>query len=98
MLTGLYPPSGGTAFLNEFDITKDIDKVRTSLGICPQFDVLFDELTVAEHLRFFCHLKNFDQNKYKSEIINMVKLLGLEDKTHKQSHTLSGGQKRKLSV
>jgi len=98
ILTGLFPPTSGTAIVNGYDIRRDIDKVRTSLGICPQFDVLFDEMTVEEHLRFFCQLKNFDETKYKEEIREMIQLLDLEDKTKKQAKTLSGGQKRKLSV
>ena len=98
ILTGLFPPSKGTAIVNGYDITHDIDSVRSSLGICPQFDVLFDELTVEEHLKFFCKLKNFDPNKSKEEIKKMIQILGLNDKTNKASVTLSGGQKRKLSV
>ena len=98
ILTGLFPPSTGTAIVNGFDIRKDIDKVRTSLGICPQFDVLFDEMTVEEHLKFFCQLKEFNEKELKDEIQNMIELLGLQDKAKKAAMTLSGGQKRKLSV
>lgn len=32
----------------------DIDKVRQSIGLCPQHDILFDTMTVEEHLRYFC--------------------------------------------
>jgi len=51
---GLIPPTSGTAIVNGYDIRENIDGVRSSLGICPQHDVLFDELTVKEHLYFFC--------------------------------------------
>jgi len=63
ILTGLYPPTSGTAILNGYDIRTDIDRVRNSLGICPQFDILFDELTVEEHLLFYCKLKDFDRKQ-----------------------------------
>jgi ATP-binding cassette subfamily A (ABC1) protein 3 len=98
ILTGLFPPSTGTAILNGFDIRTDMDNIRSSLGICPQFDVLFDELTVEEHLLFYCKLKNFDPSLASAEIKTMIELLGLEDKQKSQSNTLSGGMKRKLSV
>jgi len=99
ILTGLFPPSKGTAVINGFNIRNDIESVRSSLGICPQFDVLFDELTVEEHLEFFCKLKNVDDRKTVSEeITKMIELLGLEDKRKSQAQTLSGGMKRKLSV
>ena len=52
---GYLPPSKGTAFINGFDITRDMDKIRRNLGLCPQHNihVLYDELTVKEHLLFF---------------------------------------------
>lgn len=46
MLTGIYPPTNGTAVVNNFDIRSQISKVRRSLGLCPQHDVLYDNLTV----------------------------------------------------
>jgi len=39
--------------VNGFDIAKDMDLVRRSLGICPQNSILFESLTVEEHLVFF---------------------------------------------
>ena len=53
MVTGLIPPTSGTAIVNHYDIRTDIDGVRSSLGLCPQHDVLFDDMTVEEHLYFF---------------------------------------------
>ena len=52
------PPTDGTAIVNGYDITEDISSVRASLGLCPQHDILFDELTVEEHLFFFAKVKN----------------------------------------
>ena len=43
--------------VNGHDVTKDVKAAQHSLGICPQHDVLFDTLTVEEHLKFFCRLK-----------------------------------------
>jgi ABC-type multidrug transport system ATPase subunit len=36
-----------------YDIRKDTDEIRESLGYCPQHDILFDNLTVHEHMYFF---------------------------------------------
>uniref|UniRef100_A0A182UD52 ABC transporter domain-containing protein n=1 Tax=Anopheles melas TaxID=34690 RepID=A0A182UD52_9DIPT len=98
MLTGMFSPSSGTALVNGYDIRNNIDAVRGSLGLCPQHNVLFNEMTVAEHIEFFARLKGVPRNKIKDEIRHYVQLLELEDKLNKQSHTLSGGMKRKLSV
>ena len=57
ILTGLFPPTNGTAAVNGHSIVTDMDKVRQSLGICPQHNVLWDRLTVKEHLNFFIKLK-----------------------------------------
>ncbi|GFS09301.1 ATP-binding cassette transporter sub-family A [Elysia marginata] len=53
MLTGFIPATSGTAQVNGYDIRNDIQGVRQSLGLCPQHNVLFDSLTVKEHLEFF---------------------------------------------
>lgn len=59
IFSGFIPPSGGTAIVNGHDIRRDIVGVRSSLGLCPQHDVLFDSLTVEEHLYFFSKVYSF---------------------------------------
>ena len=95
MITGLGEPSSGKILINQKDIVKDTAEARSVLGFCPQHNILFDDLTVNEHLKFFSKLKqNFDQ----SEIDEMLKLINLFDKKNAFAKTLSGGMKRKLSV
>jgi ABC-type multidrug transport system ATPase subunit len=53
-------PTSGTALVGGFDVRTDIDKVRASLGLCPQHNVLFEDLTVREHLYFFGKVSNSD--------------------------------------
>ena len=96
MLTGLLPPTSGTAYINGFDVTTDIDLVRCSLGICPQHNVLFDRLTVSEHLKFFSLLKGVSYSKTKTDAEKMVADLNLADVKNVLSINLSGGMKRKL--
>ena len=95
MITGLCEPSSGNILINDKDIVEETDEARSVLGYCPQHNLLFDDLTVYEHLKFFSKLKqNFNEN----EIDNMLDLINLTDKKHALSKTLSGGMKRKLSV
>ncbi|XP_067672614.1 phospholipid-transporting ATPase ABCA3-like [Haliotis asinina] len=98
MLTGFIPPTGGTARVNGYDIREDIVSVRSSLGLCPQHDILFDSLTVEEHLIFFAKLKGVPSAEVASEVDQMLDSVGLQPKRNAQSRTLSGGMKRKLSV
>ena len=57
MLVGLFPPTSGNAIINGYSILTDMESVRQSLGLCPQHNVLYDRLTVREHLNFFARLK-----------------------------------------
>jgi ATP-binding cassette subfamily A (ABC1) protein 3 len=99
MLTGLISPTAGTAIINGFDIKTEIEEARRSFGFCPQHDVLFEELTVEEHLQFFCRLKGMiDEIQIESQIEKYTNLLGIVDKLKEESRNLSGGQKRRLSI
>lgn len=42
ILTGLFPPSTGTAIINGMDIRYQMDGIRQQLGLCPQHNILFD--------------------------------------------------------
>ena len=53
MLTGMFSPSSGSAHISGHNIATDMDLVRQSLGLCPQHNMLFEDLNVLEHLRFF---------------------------------------------
>uniref|UniRef100_A0A8C3SYF5 ATP binding cassette subfamily A member 3 n=1 Tax=Chelydra serpentina TaxID=8475 RepID=A0A8C3SYF5_CHESE len=98
MLTGLYPPTSGQAYISGYEISQDMVLIRRSLGLCPQHDVLFDKMTVAEHLYFYSGLKGYPSLKCPEEIDRIVRLLNLEEKRCSLSKALSGGMKRKLSI
>ncbi|TRY96423.1 hypothetical protein DNTS_021457 [Danionella cerebrum] len=98
MLTGLFPPSRGRAYINGCDICQDMALIRRSLGLCPQHDVLFDNLTVREHLLFYTQLKGYPRERIPAEVDRIIQILHLEEKRNARSKTLSGGMKRKLSI
>lgn len=56
---GLLPPSGGAALIHGQDISSEggLDVIRPLMGVCPQFDVLWNELTGLEHLMIYGHVK-----------------------------------------
>lgn len=98
MLTGMFPPTSGTAIINGCDIRTNISGARMSLGICPQHNVLFDKMSVADHIRFFTRIKGLSKAEVESEVSKYLKLIELENKANAPSHTLSGGMQRKLSA
>ncbi|GIY96366.1 ATP-binding cassette sub-family A member 3 [Caerostris extrusa] len=53
ILTGLYTPTSGTATINGYDILAETTKARRGYGVCPQHNVLYDTLTVEEHLKIY---------------------------------------------
>nr|KAF6439582.1 hypothetical protein HJG63_000031 [Rousettus aegyptiacus] len=98
MLTGLISPSSGQADINGYEISQDMVQIRKSLGWCPQHDILFDNLTVAEQLCFYAQLKGLSRQKCSEEVKRMLRILSLEDKQDCRCKFLSGGMKRKLSI
>ncbi|XP_028284635.1 ATP-binding cassette sub-family A member 1 isoform X2 [Parambassis ranga] len=98
ILTGLFPPTSGTALINGYDIRTDIDRIRKYLGMCPQHNVLFNELTVEEHIYFYARLKGLNRSEVKIEMDQMIKDVGLPHKRKELAKNLSGGMQRKLSV
>ncbi|XP_065191574.1 phospholipid-transporting ATPase ABCA3-like [Sycon ciliatum] len=98
MLTGLYNPTGGNAYINGKSILTEMDQIRGDLGLCPQHNVLWDKLTVNEHLVLFASLKGLSGSLLNMAVADMLDDLKLRDKTTWKSMQLSGGMKRKLSV
>ncbi|KAI9878284.1 MAG: hypothetical protein M1830_001384 [Pleopsidium flavum] len=68
------------------------------LGVCPQKNVLWDELSVEEHVRIFNRLKFTETRDTKAQIHNLIAACDLDRKLTAKSKTLSGGQKRKLQL
>jgi len=56
MTAGFLPSSVGTAYINGLDMRRDMMKIRENIGFCPQHDVLFDTMTVEEHLTVFARV------------------------------------------
>ena len=55
-ILGMFAPTSGRAIVNGRDINTDLEGVRRDLGLCPQHNMLFDKLTVEEHLIFFARV------------------------------------------
>ena len=99
MLTGLIPRTDGDMTVNGLYLSKDLDKLRTIFGVCPQQNILFPDLTPIEHLYLFSVFKGINDNKRIDEMSNKVLSdLELLPQSNKLVKFLSGGQKRKLQL
>ena len=106
ILTGALAPDSGRVFVgSDFsDPTNSETPPRrpasspASLGVCPQFDVLWPTLTVREHLAFFANLRGIPRERVSSECASKLAAAGLRRLSERRAGELSGGQRRKLSV
>ncbi|CAH1111719.1 unnamed protein product [Psylliodes chrysocephalus] len=100
ILTGLTAPTSGTAYIfgNDVRDPNDMDRIRRMTGVCPQHDILFDNLSPREHLEFFAAVKGIHPSLIEFEVMKTLRDIDLTDKANSSSKHLSGGQKRKLSI
>lgn len=98
MLAGEIISTSGESYFCGLKISENLDRIRKNLGYCPQFDALVENLTVREQLELYYDMKCLPK-KYKNfSISRKIKEMNLGEYEDKLSGTLSGGNKRKLSV
>jgi ABC-2 type transport system ATP-binding protein len=98
ILTTLLPPTAGTAVVNGFDVVKNSDGVRRSIGVIPQAMTTDLELSVEENLLIFAKLYGVPRAKRMKlipELLQAVELLQWKDK---QVKNLSGGMRRRVEI
>ena len=96
----MIPPSGGDAVVygEVLSSTGGMDRIRSQMGVCPQFDTLWEELTATEHMRIYSLVKGLHWKvaaKQGPELLAQVKLT---EAANQMAGTFSGGMKRRLSV
>ena len=91
-------PTSGTIYIDNNEITSNFNKIRSLIGYCPQFDAIFDYLTVYENLEFYGLIKGVKIDKINDIINALIEEMNLSKFKNKISGKLSGGNKRKLSV
>jgi len=97
-LTCEHLPTGGEIFVNGIELTQNFDKVRNLIGYCPQFDAIFDYMTVKENLEFYANIKGIKKELIQDTVNELMTEMNLTEYEKKISGNLSGGNKRKLSV
>ena len=98
ILTGIYEPTSGNAFIRGNSILKNIERTYEYIGYCPQFDLLWEDLSVENTLLFYSRMKNKEEYKINSmveKILEDVKLIKFRKYLVRE---LSGGMRRRLSL
>lgn len=101
ILTGLIPPSSGSITVGGHDHRRWLPQIRRAMGMCPQHNVIFGWLTVAEHLKLCTTLRRITAStlpEAAEEADQLLDDLGLAEKRDTLARELSGGMKRKLCL
>src|SRR5438132_7316463 len=98
MLVTLLPPTSGTALVNGFDIAKQADDVRRSIGVIPQAMTSDLDLSVEENLLIFAKLYGVPRDKRKRLIRELLEAVELTQWASKQVKFLSGGMRRRVEI
>ncbi|HDR72853.1 MAG TPA: ATP-binding cassette domain-containing protein [Methanoculleus sp.] len=98
MLSTMLRPTAGKASINGYDILRDQDGVRTSIGIVFQDQSLDEELTAYENMDFHGRLYRIPGERRRAKIAGLLALVGLQDRQHDLVKTYSGGMRRRLEI
>uniref|UniRef100_A0A7N8XRX6 ATP-binding cassette, sub-family A (ABC1), member 12 n=1 Tax=Mastacembelus armatus TaxID=205130 RepID=A0A7N8XRX6_9TELE len=100
ILTGLFAPSSGRVEVYGKDMQTSINDIRKELGVCMQYDVLFDHMTTKEHLLLYGQIKapHWSHGQLHEQVRTILEETGMYSHRHRRVGTLSGGMKRKLSI
>lgn len=98
MLTTLIEPTSGTALVNGYDIRRQPDSVRQSIGVIPQAMTSDLDLSAMENLLIFAKLYGVPRSKRKPMIDDLLKAVELSQWADKPVKFLSGGMRRRLEI
>ncbi len=98
ILTTLKKIQRGEARVNGYDVAKESDSVRRSIGIVFQMLCIDHEMTVSENLEYHGKIYSMSKKERKERINELLKLTDLESKRDTLVKNLSGGMKRRLEL
>ena len=100
-LVGNISITSGYAIINRINITDENVETkykRQLIGLCPQHDILWDELTPYEHIELYASIRNYVKTDIKKIVEIKMKEVNLEQVTYDKVSTFSGGMKRRISI
>jgi len=99
ILCTLILPTTGTAYVNGYDIVKEEEKVKASIGLITGEERSFYwRLTGRQNLFFFASLHNFSSSEAQKRINNVLNFVGIEDKADDKFHSYSTGMKQRMAI
>ncbi|RIA85383.1 hypothetical protein C1645_781967 [Glomus cerebriforme] len=98
IISGAARATSGDALLYGCSIKNDISQIRTIMGVCPQHDILFNDLTAKEHIELYAGIKNIPTEEIKKLVDERLASVRLTKVADKPAGGYSGGMKRRLSM
>ncbi|HQF41447.1 MAG TPA: ABC transporter ATP-binding protein [Ignavibacteriaceae bacterium] len=98
MLIGVLGPTSGDAMVAGYSIMKDPEMVKRHIGYMSQKFSLYNDLTVAENIRFYAGVYGLDGKKYQERKQWVLKVANLENMENMLTSSLPGGIKQRLAL
>lgn len=99
MLATMLKPTGGTAYINQYSIIDQPEKVRREIGILFGGEVgLYDRLTARENIEYFAQLNGMEKDYMNGRIEYLIKEFQMEEYIDKRVGTFSRGMKQRVAI
>jgi ABC-2 type transport system ATP-binding protein len=98
MLTGLFPPTSGTARVGGHDILKELRQAKKINGLVPQDLALYPTLSARANLNFFGRIYGLRGKELKERVEDVLHVVALSDRADDAIETYSGGMKRRVNI
>ena len=98
ILSTILRPTSGTAIVNGFDVEKQADSVRRSIGLAGQYATVDENLTGYENIRMVGLLNHIDKSVASKRSHELLEQFGLTDAGNRVAKTYSGGMRRRLDL
>jgi ABC-2 type transport system ATP-binding protein len=98
MLTGIFPPTSGTARVGGYDIVKQLDQVKRINGLVPQDLALYPTLSARANVNFFGNIYGLHGKALKERVDDVLRIVALTDRADDTVDKFSGGMKRRVNI
>jgi ABC-2 type transport system ATP-binding protein len=98
MLTGIFPPTSGTARIGGYDIVKQLDQVKRINGLVPQDLALYPTLSARANINFFGNIYGLHGKELKERVDDVLRIVALTDRANDSVDKFSGGMKRRVNI
>lgn len=98
IMCGQLDKDSGEVYVNGLDVEKEIDKIKSEIGVVFQNSVLDKDLTVYDNLKYRAALYGIFDDVFENRLNQLVSLFSLKEILNRPIKKLSGGQKRRVDI